>query len=60
MMLQPSLFQTTAIDFSGGVVEADGSVCVTVEEEVEEVEQATEEQCTQQMVEQCYNTYVTK
>ena len=42
------------------MVEADGSVCVTVEEEVEEVEQGTEEQCTQQMVEQCYNTYVTK
>ena len=52
--------QNTAIDFSGGVVGADGSICVEVEEERESLEQDTERQCTQQNVTQCYNTYVTK
>ena len=51
--------QNTAIDFSGGEVEADGSVCVVVEEEQERVEQGKENQCSQQMVDQCYNSYVT-
>ena len=51
---------STAIDFSGGEVGEDGVVCVVREEEREKLEQGQEEQCTQQMVEQCYNTYVTK
>ena len=51
--------QNTAIDFSGGEVGEDGSVCVVVEEEQERVEQGKEEQCTQQIVDQCYNSYVT-
>ena len=53
------LLQNTAIDFSGGEVGEDGSVCVVVEEEQERVEQGKEEQCTQQIVDQCYNSYVT-
>ena len=55
--LDPS--QNTAIDFSGGEVGEDGSVCVVVEEQQERVEQGKEEQCTQQIVDQCYNSYVT-
>ena len=55
-----SLLQNTAIDFSDGEEEGDGVICVTREEEREEVEQGTEEQCTQQNVTQCFNTYVTK
>ena len=51
--------QNTAIDFSGGVEQSDGSVCVVREEEQDRVEQGKEEQCTQQMVNQCYNSYVT-
>ena len=53
------MLQNTAIDFSGGEVQADGSVCVVVEEEQEKVEQGTEQQCTQQILTQCYNSYVT-
>ena len=34
-------------------------MCVVVEEEQERVEQGKEEQCTQQIVDQCYNSYVT-
>ena len=52
--------QNTAIDFSEGVEDADGVICVTREEEREDLEQGTEEQCTQQDVTQCFNTYVTK
>ena len=37
----------------------DGSVCVVRQEEQERVEQGKEEQCTQQNVTQCYNSYVT-
>mgnify|MGYP001237510969 FL=1 len=52
--------QNTAIDFSGGVVGADGSVCVEIEEERESVEQDTERQCTQQNVTQCFTDYNTE
>ena len=52
--------QNTSIDFSGGVEEADGVLCVVREEEKEKVEQGQESQCTQQNVSQCYNTYVTQ
>ena len=34
-------------------------MCVVVEEEQERVEQGKENQCSQQMVDQCYNSYVT-
>ena len=59
---EPSLtwcLQNTAIDFSSGEVQSDGSVCVVREEEQDRVEQGKEEQCTQQNVTQCYNSYVT-
>ena len=52
--------QNTAIDFSGAVVGADGSVCVEIEEERESVEQDTERQCTQQKVTQCFTDYNTE
>ena len=52
--------QNTAIDFSGGVVGADGSVCVEIEEERESLEQDTERQCTQQNVTQCFTDYNTE
>ena len=52
--------QNTAIDFSGGVVGADGSICVEVEEERESLEQDTERQCTQQNVTQCFTDYNTE
>ena len=55
-----NFLQNTAIDFSEGVEDADGVICVTREEEREDLEQGTEEQCTQQDVTQCFNTYVTK
>ena len=58
--LHANTLQNTAIDFSGGVEEADGVVCVVREEEKEDIEQEEESQCTQQNVTQCYNTYVTK
>jgi len=52
--------ENSAIDFSGGVADGDGVVCVFVEEEVEKVEQEQETQCTQQNVTQCYNVYKTE
>merc|ERR1712038_1030840 len=52
--------QNTAIDFSAGVEEADGTLCVFRPEEQESLEQEQQQQCTQQNVTQCYNTYVTK
>ena len=55
-----NFFQNTAIDFSEGVEDADGVICVTREEEREDLDQDTEQQCTQQDVTQCFNTYVTK
>ena len=52
--------QNTSIDFSDGFVEEDGTICVTREEERESVEASQEQQCTQQNVTQCHDTYVTK
>jgi len=52
--------ENSAIDFSGGVPDANGVVCVFVEEEVEKVEQEQETQCTQQNVTQCFNVYKTE
>jgi len=52
--------ESTAIDFSGGVVDESGAVCVLREEQKEKVEQREETQCTQQNVTQCYNTYITQ
>ena len=59
LCVYPHFPQNTAIDFSAGEVQEDGSVCVVREEEQERVEQGKEEQCTQQNVTQCYNSYVT-
>lgn len=58
ILLDPG--ENTAIDFSEGVVEADGVMCVVNEEERENLEQEEETQCTQQNVTQCYSSYVTK
>ena len=50
---------STAIDFSDGTIDQDGVVCVEREEEREKIEQDEEQQCTQQNVTQCYNSYTT-
>merc|ERR1712106_884060 len=52
--------ENSVIDFSGGEADANGVVCVLVEEEMEKLEQDQETQCTQQNVTQCYNAYKTE
>ena len=51
---------STAIDFSDGTIDQDGVVCVEREEERDKIEQDEEQQCTQQNVTQCYNSYTTQ
>jgi hypothetical protein len=50
----------TGIDFSQGVVGADGVVCVERRKTVDKTEKDQLKECFVQNVTQCYNTYITE